>query len=504
MRTIPGTMATQHPDNAFAPYWDKDGRPFVAAYQEMAEAVACFKDLGVSEYMWDWEGKHADAAVIDRVFTDHYDYFSKHQLGRDKFLTFRIPNIWEERGYNLLQAMTVILSGEDFARDLEFDRRPLFEVILPMTERPEQLIRIHKLFGKLAQFKSSDFTKHEPDNNGYLELIPLVESVESQLGVGDLLEKYVALHDEHYGFKPAYIRPFLACSDSALSSGLLAGTIGNKVALSRLYEFSGRMDIPVFPIAGPGSLHFRGGLSPSAASIERFMKEMPGVRTVTVQSSFRYDHPKDEVRSAVSKLESGLPRTKPRIISADRQKTLVVIGERSSKFYKRTLSGVIENMQPLFKTVPRRRDRRQHIGLLAYSRSMGAQTMPRAITFTAAFYSVGVPPEFIGVGRTLSGLKPGELEMLKDEYPSLATDLQEAGRFLNKDNLAEFAKGSKAWQDIKTDVEAAESVLGVSFGPGSESESEHMALSAKLINTQDSKKGAELITRMAELRRSLG
>jgi phosphoenolpyruvate carboxylase len=504
MRTIPGTMATQHPDNAFAPYWDKDGRPFVAAYQEMAEAVACFKDLGVSEYMWDWEGKHADAAVIDRLFTDHNDYFSKHQLGRDKFLTFRIPNIWEERGYNLLQAMTVILSGEDFARDLKFGQRPLFEVILPMTERPEQLMRIHTLFEKLARFKSSDFTKHEPDNDGYLELIPLVESVENQLDVGNLLEKYVALHEEHYGFKPAYIRPFLACSDSALSSGLLAGAIGNKVALSRLYEFSGKTGIPVFPIAGPGSLHFRGGLSPSDLSIERFLKEMPGVRTVSVQSSFRYDHPKDQVRSAITKLESGLPRTKPRIIPSDRQKTLVGIGEHSSKFYKRTLSGVVENMQPVFKTVPRRRDRRQHIGLLAYSRSMDGQTMPRAITFTAAFYSVGVPPEFIGMGRTLGGLKPAQMELLKDEYPSLSADLQAAGRFLNKDNLAEFAKGSKSWKDVKTDVEAAESALGVNFGPGTDAESEHMELSAQLIHTEDPKKGTELMARMAELRRSLG
>src|SRR6185312_11134019 len=158
MRAIPGTMATQHPDNAFAPYWDEAGRPFISTYQEIGEAVTCFRDLGVSEYMWDWEGKNADAAVIDRLFTDHYEYFSKHRLGRDKFLTFRIPNIWEEKGYNLMQAMTSILSSEDLARDLKFHGRPLFEVILPMTERADQLMHIHRLFEKLAKFKSSEFT----------------------------------------------------------------------------------------------------------------------------------------------------------------------------------------------------------------------------------------------------------------------------------------------------------------------------------------------------------
>ena len=119
MRKIPATMATQHPDNALPAYWDQHQDPFISAYQEISEAVHCFDELNVTEYMWDWEGKHADAAVIDRLFSEYLDYFKKNQLGKEKFLTFRIPNIWEEKGYNLLQAMTVILSSEDFARDLK-------------------------------------------------------------------------------------------------------------------------------------------------------------------------------------------------------------------------------------------------------------------------------------------------------------------------------------------------------------------------------------------------
>ncbi len=504
MRQIPGTMATQHPDNALAPYWDKEGRPFVAAHQEMAEAVACFKELGVGEYMWDWEGKHADAAVIDRLFTEYHDYFSKHQLGRDKFLTFRIPNIWEERGYNLLQAMTVILSGEDEARDLRFAQRPLFEVILPMTERPEQIMRIHKLFEKLARFKNSDFTKREPDNVDYLELIPLIEGVESQLGAGNLLEKYVAMHDEHYGFKPSYIRPFLAGSDSALSSGLLAGIIGNKVSLSRLYEFSERSSIPVYPIFGFGSLHFRGGLSPSQSSIDRFLAEFPGVRTVTVQSSFRYDHPKDEVKTAIAELEKRLPKTRPGIIKPAQQKILVDIAARSAKLYKKTLEQVAPGTQPIFAGVPKRRDRRQHIGLLAYSRSMGGQKLPRAITFTAGFYSVGVPPEFIGIGRTLKTLSSGELKTLQQAYPSLKSDYEAAGHYLNLDNLKKFAAGNDGWKRILEDVMFAQDILGIKLGPVTKDEQSHHDLSAKLAAAPDSADPSALIEKMAVLRKSLG
>lgn len=506
MRKIPGTMATQHPDNALAPYWSKDGDPFVSAYQEMAEAVACFKDLGTSEYMWDWEGKHADAAVIDRLFTEHYEYFSKHQLGREEFLTFRIPNIWEEKGYNLLQAMTAILSGEDEARDLKFKQRPLFEVILPMTERPEQLMRIHKLFQKLAQFKNADFTKHEADDDDYMELIPLVESVESQLGAANLLDKYVTLHNEHYGFKPAYIRPFLAGSDSALSSGLLAGLIGNKVSLARIYEFSDKSGIPVYPIFGFGSLLFRGGLAPTDQSIDRFMAEFPGVRTVTVQSSFRYDHPEARVKAAIGRLENELPKTKPLAIDRATQKSLVDIAERSAKFYKEALDGVAGAMQPVFKGVPKRRDRRQHIGLLAYSRHMGGQELPRAITFTAGFYSIGVPPEFIGAGRTLRSLSSQEMKILQKTYPNLKADYQAAGRFINLDNLGRLARDSGAWKAVLEDVKAIEEVLDITLGPSTKDEQKHYELSSKLVAQSDgnSSSSSDLITQMGVLRLSLG
>jgi phosphoenolpyruvate carboxylase len=502
MRRIPPTIASQHPDNATAPYWNKAGGPFIGAYQEMTEAVACFEDLGISEYMWDWEGKHADAAVIDRLFTEHYNYFSKHQLGRDKFLTFRIPNIWEEKGYNLLQAMTAILSGEDFARDLKFKQRPLFEVILPMTERPEQLMRIHILFQRLAQFKSKDFTKREPDNNDYLELIPLVEGVENQLHVGNLLTNYVKLHEQHFGRKPEYIRNFLACSDSALLSGFLAGVIGNKIAVAQIYDFSDKSGIPAYPFFGPGSLRFRGGLNPN--TIDRFLQEFPGVRTVTVQSAFRYDYPKAAVKKAITRLENELPKTKPLRISLADQERLTAIANKSAKIYKQTLNTVIPSMQAIFKAVPKRRDRRQHVGLLAYSRTFGEQTLPRAITFTCGFYSIGVPPEFIGSGRALKALKPAELELLRNYYPNLAADFEEAGRFLNLDNLKEFAAGSPAWKTIMEDVEAIKEVLGVELGPKTKDEQEHHALSAKLIKLPDGADSSDIMTKMAVLRKSLG
>lgn len=501
MRKIPSTMATQHPDNASAAYWAPDS-PFISVYQEITEAVKCFQDLNASEYMWDWEGKHADAAVIDRLFSDYYDYFAKQQLGRDKFLTFRIPNIWEEKGYNLLQAMTVVLSSEDFARDLKFHGRPLFEVILPMTERADQLMHMHRLFQKLAKFKSNEFTTQQETNTDYLELIPLVESVESQLGVAELLHDYVSAHQAHFKFKPKYIRAFLACSDSALSSGFLAGLLGNKVALAQLYEFADNTGISIYPIMGSGSLPFRGGLSPE--SLDRFITEFAGVRTVTVQSAFRYDYPLKDVKQAIARLETELPKGQPRHLTKDSRDRLMRIARGSAEIYKQTLMGLVPDMQAYFKAVPKRRDRRQHIGLLAYSRSMGEQTLPRAITFTAAFYSIGVPPEFIGVGRSLKGLSTEELAVLKDNYPNLINDLRAAGAYLNRETLVKLAKHNQSWQEVLTDIEVIEELLDISLEPQTEAQMRHHSLSAKLFEAKELAAKQELITQMGVLRRSLG
>lgn len=503
MRIIPGTMATQHPDNAAAPYWNMEGGPYIGVHQEIAEAVHCFQDLGVNEFMWDWEGKHADAAVIDRLLSEYHTYFAKQQLGRDKFLTFRIPNIWEEKGYNLLQAMSVILSGQDFTRDLKLHDRPLFEVILPMTQNADQLMHMHTLFGKLAQFKSNNFTADQAANTDYLELIPLVESVESQQDVAILLTEYVALHKLQFGHQPRYIRPFLARSDPALVSGLLATVIANKLALTRVYEFADKTAIPVFPISGVGSLPFRGGLTPQ--SIDSYIAEYPGMRTVSIQSSFRYDHPLKQVKAAIVQLEQQLPATEPRLIGGADQKRLTAIGAQSAGLYQVTMGGIAPDLQAVFEAIPRRRDRRQHIGLLAYGRSMGDAKLPRAITFTAGFYSLGVPPEFIGMGRALKALAPADLDLVLREYRNLKSDLDQAGRFLNADNLAKLAKQNPAWKEVQEDITAAEAVLGIHFGPVTPREKAHKNLSSTaLLFQKDRDELTRLIAEMAGLRHSLG
>ncbi len=503
MRKIPATIATQHPDNASAPYWDKDKNPFVNSYQETEECLICFEDLGMEEYMWDWEGKNADASVVDKLLTKYYPYFSDHQLGKDKFLTFRVPNIWEEKGYSLLQAMTVILSSEDFARDLDFKQRPLFEVILPMTVNADQLIHMHQLFNKFSKFKSAEFTTDRKANDTNLEVIPLVEGAESQREIGDLLIEYIEKHQKIFGKKPEYIRVFLACSDPALTEGFITTKLSNKLALVEIQKASEVTGVNMYPFAGPGSLPFRGGITPDTA--KQFAEEFTGLRTITLQSAFRYDYPLEQVKKAVDYLNKNLSKGKTEPISDSDKTRLDTIAENSGRIYKQTIKQIAPDMSAFFEAVPKRRERRQHIGLLAYKRSSAGIELPRAITFTCGFYSIGIPPEFIASGRLLATLSESELDLVKRFSPNLVSDYVRAGRFLNREVLDKLAASETGWSDIKEDIEQLSRILKIDFGPETSEQKKHVGLSSKIFAAKHNKvKLQKLIEKSAVLRKSLG
>src|SRR3989344_7904973 len=346
MRKIPSIMATQHPDNASAPFWDKKGNGFVSIKKDLPEAMTCFRELGVDEFMWDYEGKYADEAVMDKLFSHYHGYFEKTLLGKEKFLTFRLPNVRQERGYSLIRALMVILTSEDFAGDLGFHSPPLFEVILPMTENAKQLLYIQKSFRELARFKYRTFSHKRVSNSELIEMIPLVESVESQMEIGHLLYEYAKLHKKNFKKNPVYIRPFLARSDPALISGLLATVLANKIALSEIATFSRIYKIPTYPIIGAGSLPFRGGLNPEG--IKTFLQQYGGVRTATIQSGFRYDYPLPQVKRAINQLNKNIAKTKAIIIPEQELAVLRSIVKKSAQVYQDTLQKITKDMAPLF------------------------------------------------------------------------------------------------------------------------------------------------------------
>lgn len=503
MRFIPATMATQHPDNASSPYWETDGDGFVSVHEELTECISAFRDLGVEEFMWDWEGKYADEAVIDKFFTEYYQFAKQRRLGKKTFLTFRVPNVWHERGYSLMRALMVILTSEDFAEDLKFKNRPLFEVILPMTERADQLMYLHKSFEQLSRFKKKIFNHQKRANLEKLEVIPLVESVTGQINFGKLLFEYVAKYKKHFKTNPPYIRPFLARSDPAMASGLIATVLANKIALSDMADFSRETRIKTFPIIGVGSLVFRGGLSPT--HYKDFIKQYGGVRTVTVQSAYRYDYPFATVDASIRSLNRLLPKSKAQSVRAADRAALIKMCLRAQELYQSTMPALVEQLSPIFAAVPRRRERKLHIGFLGYGRKLGKVSLPRAISFTAGFYSIGVPPEFIGIGRLLAELTAAERALLLRYYPMLTAELSRAARFVAPANLLALAKRNHAWQAVAEDIEKAARILKLKIGPHTTAERLHANHAAELLLVKkDVAAARRLVAQTGALRRSLG
>ena len=155
--------------------------------------------------------------------------------------------------------------------------------------------------------------------------------------------------------------------------------------------------------------------------------------------------------------------------------------------------------------VPRRRERRQHIGLFGYSRAIGSKKLPRAIPFTAILYSLGVPPEFIGTGRAIKKLKSDQMELLQKIYKNFKRDLIYAGRFLNKGNLVELSKINKAWLDIADDIKYLEEFFGYELAPWSNEDMIYRNLTGSaLLMLKDKKDISELIVQTGKYRKSLG
>ncbi len=496
-------MATQHPDNARPPYWNKNGSPFVDSQKEIQDCLSAFRDLDIQEYMWDWEGKYADTSVIDKLLTGNHDYFWEHPLGIDKFLTFRIPNIWQEKGYSLMQALTVILTAEDYARDLGYKQRPLFEIILPLTERSDQLTHMHDLFIKLAKFKNELFDDGSKDNSESIEMIPLIESIQCQQQSGDLLRTYIKDYMMKYKKHPEYVRPFIACSDPALLSGWLATSLANIDAVSQIHNVSHELKIPMYPIAGAGGPPFRGGLTPYTA--KQFARRLSGLRTVTIQSSFRFDYSLANIKKALDTLNKLLPDSQPVTLSRQERSNIQQIIALSESAYQQTIRKILPDMQNFFSAMPKRRERRQHIGLLSYGRKMSDLKLPRAITFTGAFYAIGVPPELIGLGRIMRALDNDQKTLLFNLLPDFVNDVQYAGRYLNRDNLRTLAARNSAWAEIKKDILELEQILGIKLTPHTHSEKSHRHVSSSVLLMKNNRRALpRLIEETAALRNFLG
>lgn len=501
MRKIPATIATQHPDHASIPYW-KDNDAFISTSEEVEECYLNFAELGCSEYKWDWEGKLVDEAVIEKLYGEYYSYFEENPIGKDKFLTFRVPNPNLETDFRLPRAFFAIWAASALANELELDQPPLFEAILPMTESADDMIAIQEAYAELKNLKHKYYNP-EKGKLDHIEMIPLFEEVDIISNSDKILEEYVAKHIKMFNYAPPYIRPYMARSDPALNAGIVPTLIAIKRALSKYKSFEEKHEIKLFPMLGAAALGFRGGLRPD--NVDAFMDEYAGLKTTTIQSAFRYDYPKEQVIAAIGKLEKQLQQTKVRMIEPQDDAKLADIQTLFADIYRPTIENLAAYINEVAKQVPKRRARVQHIGLFGYSRGLGQVSLPRAITFTGSLYSLGVPPELISTGRGLAKLNTEQVTLVEQVFRNIKADLITAGRYLNKRVLSVRAKQDEAWKAVQQDIVELEKYLGVELGPQNDEDQEHEAITTKILEAQKEQKPlTDLILQAAKIRRSIG
>jgi phosphoenolpyruvate carboxylase len=453
--------------------------------------------------MWDWEGKLVDESVFERIIADHYEFFKKYPLGKNKFLTFRLPNPKVQHEFRMSRALMGILTASGLARQTELHSPPLFEVILPMTETAEELISIQEAFREIACLRHP-LNRMNSNCEMFLEIIPLFETVHTIINSHQLLEKYLKLYQHKFKTRPAYMRPFVARSDPALNSGIVPTVLAIKIAFSRYARFAKQHKLKLYPIIGAGTLPFRGGLNP--VYVSDFVKEYSGVKTATTQSAFRYDFPKNQVKTAINYLKTHLPKSQLKIISQPDEKALIKLLQDFEVAYKNSIEKIAHIINLVAGHFPKRRERVQHIGLFGYSRGSGKVRLPRAISFTGALYSLGIPPELIGTGRGLKIAKDnGTLGLIEKNYLNLKPDLELAGGFLYKPGLIALSKKIPAFKAIWEDVQEIESYLLTELGPKTQEQKAHYKLCEKLHKQLFTQKSlTKLIEKQAVLRHSLG
>lgn len=428
MRKIPRTMSTQHPDNVTMPFFTQ-GNTFLGE-DEIKEAYYVFSHLHCDEQMWDCEGKEVDEFVIKKLLTRYDNYFKNHRIGRDNFITLRVPNPTVEKGEAkiLLETLESAPRSYDTASHFygEDNVPPIFEVILPMTTDAESINRVYYYYRDFVVGKQHkrcfdhDITikdwigEFKPET---LEVIPLFEDIPYMLSADVLVQSY--LKDKQF----PYQRVFLGRSDPALNYGMLPAVLVVKIALQRLCALQDKIKIPVYPVLGLGTNLFRGNLSP--LTVDECLKEYPSVQTFTIQSAFKYDYDEGLVRNAIEKINNH-ERTAPTPID---EEIALDITERLASAYREQIKELAPLINSLARFVPRRRMRKLHIGLFGYSRNVEGITLPRVISFCAALYSIGLPPELLG----LHYLTEKDLLFLKSAYPTFQEDLSRAASYFNKD-----------------------------------------------------------------------
>lgn len=427
---IPRVMSTQHPDNVSAPFFSESS--VLHGEDEIKEAFYSYSHLRCTEQLWDYEGKEVDNFVVKKLLTRYEQYFKKNVLGKDVFLTLRVPNpeVEKNEAKILLETLESIPRCFDTAKTFYGDDiAPIFEVAVPMVQDYKTVSRVANYYSRFVHGKAQkslikdDITIDKWIGNispEKIRVIPLLETRDAMMNA----DKIALAHMKETKTED-YQRVWLARSDPALNYSNTSALLTAKIALQKLSVLQEKTSVSILPILGCGSAPFRGNLKPT--NVNNILAEYPSVQTFTIQSAFKYDFDERQVISAIDTMQSIVRKKSQHIDEKIAEKILTKTADEYSEEIK-FLAPLINQYS---EYVPERRKRKLHIGLFGYSRSHKGISLPRAIKFCSALYSYGLPPEILG----LSALTENELDALRDMHKNFDSDMKDSLKYLNLDNI---------------------------------------------------------------------
>lgn len=461
--TYPKVMCTQHPDSA---------SKYISTQEEPGEAIEAAVVFGCDEYMPDYEGKatpyHQNVQIVSKFIEE-----TGLIPGKDIFITPRAPSAVQENQFRQLMVMMSIAEANHGALEYS-DVQAINEFVHPMTGTVREILDAQQHMVDVSELAKKEFgvSMEVP------RIIPLIEDTPALMHAKELAENTILSWEKRFGKAPEKFRVFLGKSDSALSFGHVASTLSCKYAISGISELNSELDTCTGIIFGAGTLPFRGHLNMKNA--ENFFREYRGIGTITLQSAVRYSHEKGEAEALVRLAEKRLPESPDIYSSEEKEEIANLIGIFGAR-YSRIIREMSSTINQLASLLPQQRDRLMHNGTGGYSRSapdisglvslcrsdigkelnssMPAEDLhiPRAIKFTGALYSIGLPPEFIGTGTAIEEAR----EKLGDEacerlltryFPSLGSDLSFASCYLDL-NVASRFISEACMKEVRKDIE---------------------------------------------------
>ncbi len=430
---IPKLMCTQHPDSTVK----------ITAQEEVDEAVQGYSMYKCDEVMVDYEGKLTPYAQPKDIVV------RASQLGiaiGDKFyITPRIPNPRLED----LDRMSLSLEASIIANYYSYkllNTQAVRWIILPMVENIDVVRIVQRLIMRKGQVISEELgIPYEP-----IQLIPLVEDSAGFITIHDYV---FTIHNvvKEFNMDIDILRIFLGKSDAAVKSGHIASALALMFAINELKKLEKELDKKIKIIIGMGSPPFRGGINnPKLVGYE--VQHYRGYSTVTIQSAIRYDEPFDIYREVYKVLIENIEKG-PRDIDSE----VLDIVERSTAMYRSLVGKYIDKLNSYATHIPQTRDR---ITWKVYGRVFMAEdkvlNTPRAIVYTATWYSIGVPPTLLDADLIIDLYKKDKIDLLFKYMPYLEKELRYDSQYYDPEIAIK-----RLDEDIVTKINNALDILGI-------------------------------------------